>query len=203
MKKDKNNNGSDKRKMSRLERENAKLKAQNGDLKADNKQLRSNLSEVLTLFEEIMTILKCEGLSEETAARCKTATSKNLLPGSERTRRLGELMGQYLDKEVSLLLDGNKAHNISSDIEESSFGLLKNDMPTCKTAGFTECILRIPLYSRLREIGRANTSHVIKWMANTRMADLHKWKRENLRPNPMIRRRKALTRMIQNMGTSY
>ena len=43
MKKDKKNNGSDKRKMSRLERENAKLKAQNENLKADNSQLRSDL----------------------------------------------------------------------------------------------------------------------------------------------------------------
>lgn len=43
MKKDKNNNGSDKRKMSRLERENARLKAQNENLKADNSQLRADL----------------------------------------------------------------------------------------------------------------------------------------------------------------
>ena len=44
MKKDKTNEGTDKRKMSKLERENAKLKAQNENLKADNKQLRSALA---------------------------------------------------------------------------------------------------------------------------------------------------------------
>lgn len=168
-----------------------------------NAGLISELSEVLTLFEDIMAVLKCEGLSEETVARCKAATSRNLLPGCERTRRLGELICQYLDKEVCLLKTDDKAHNISSDIEESSFGLLKNNMPTCKMSGFTECVLRLPLYSRLKEIGRVNTSHVIKWMANTRMADVRQWKRENLRPNPMIKRRRTLTRMTRNVGTSY
>jgi hypothetical protein len=92
---------------------------------------------------------------------------------------------------------------ISSDIEESSFGLLKDSMPTCKMAGFTECVLRMPLYSRLRKIGRINVSHVIRWMADTRMEDVELWKKRNLRPNPLVRRRRALTRMEQNRGTSY
>ena len=43
MKKDKTHEGTDKRKMSKLEKENAKLKAQNEQLKSDNKQLRSDL----------------------------------------------------------------------------------------------------------------------------------------------------------------
>ena len=43
MKKDKINEGADKRRMSKLEKENAKLKAQNERLKSDNKQLKSDL----------------------------------------------------------------------------------------------------------------------------------------------------------------
>lgn len=43
MKKDKTNNGIDKRKMSKLEKEKARLKVQNELLKSDNKQLRSDL----------------------------------------------------------------------------------------------------------------------------------------------------------------
>lgn len=43
MKKDKTNDGTDKRKMSKLEKENERLKAQNEQLKADNKQLRKDL----------------------------------------------------------------------------------------------------------------------------------------------------------------
>lgn len=168
-----------------------------------NAGLISELGEVLTLFENIMQILKTEGLSKDTAARCKALASRTLQPGEERTRRLGELICRYLDKEASLLKDGDKAHNISSDIEESSFGLLKDSMPTCKMAGFTECVLRMPLYSRLRKIGRINVSHVIRWMADTRMEDVELWKKRNLRPNPLVRRRRALTRMEQNRGTSY
>ena len=168
-----------------------------------NAGLISELGEVLTLFENIMQILKNEGLSKGTAARCKALASRTLQPGEERTRRLGELICRYLDKEASLLKDGDKAHNISSDIEESSFGLLKDSMPTCKMAGFTECVLRMPLYSRLRKIGRINVSHVIRWMADTRMEDVELWKKRNLRPNPLVRRRRALTRMEQNRGTSY
>ena len=162
-----------------------------------NAGLISVLSEVLTLFEDIMQILKDEGLVKDTAARCKALASRALLPGGERTRCLDTLICQYLDKEVSLQKDGDKPHNISSDIEESSFGLLKDSMPTCKMAGFTECVLRMPLYSRLRQIGRTNVSHVIRWMADTRMADVELWKRTNLRLNPLVRRRRALTRLEQ------
>lgn len=43
MKKDKTNDSTGKRKMSKLEKENAKLKAQNEQLKSDNKQLRGDL----------------------------------------------------------------------------------------------------------------------------------------------------------------
>lgn len=165
--------------------------------------LISELSEVLTLFEHIMAILKKEGLSYDTADRCKAIVTKVLLPGEERTRRLRDLICQYLDRERALLKDENDVHNISSDIEESSFGLLKDCMPTCKMAGFTECVLRLPLYSRLREIGRINVSHVRQWMANTRMADVKHWKSSNLRPNPLVRRRRTLTMMEKNMGTTY
>ena len=168
-----------------------------------NAGLISELGEVLTLFEHIMQILKGEGLSKDTTERCKALTSRALLPGGGRTRRLGELICQYLDKEASLLKDGDNAHNISSDIEESSFGLLKDSMPTCKMAGFTECVLRLPLYSQLRKIGKVNVSHVIRWMAGTRIADVKHWKRQNLRPNPLVRRKRALTRMTHNVGTSY
>ena len=168
-----------------------------------NAGLVSELSEVLSLFEDIMKILKGEGLSKTSAERCKALTSRALLPGGERTRCLGTLICQYLDKEVSLLKDSDKPHNISSDIEESSFGLLKGSMPTCKMAGFTECVLRLPLYSRLRKIGQVNVSHVIRWMTDTRMADVQIWKRQNLRPNPLVRRRRCLTRMTENEGTSY
>ena len=168
-----------------------------------NAGLISELSEVLTLFENIMRTLKCEGLSKDTATKCKAMTARTLLPSGERPRRLGELICQYLDKETGLLKDGGKAHNISSDIEESSFGLLKASMPACKMAGFTECVLRLPLYSRLRKIRRVDISHVSRWMSHTRMADVALWKRGHLRTNPLVRRRRALTRMTQNVGTSY
>ena len=167
-----------------------------------NAGLISELGEVLTLFEDIMAILKKEGLSYDTADRCKAIVTKTLLPGEERTRRLRDLICQYLDRERALLKDEDDVHNISSDIEESSFGLLKDSMPTCKMAGFTECVLRLPLYSRLREIGRIKVSHVRQWMANTRMADVKLWKSCNLRPNPLVRRRRTLSKMEQKVGTS-
>lgn len=43
MEKNKTNDGTDKRKMSKLEKENAKLKAKNDRLKADNKQLKADI----------------------------------------------------------------------------------------------------------------------------------------------------------------
>lgn len=60
MKKDKTNEGTDKRKMSKLEKENAKLKARNEQLKSANKQLKKDLGK-----ERKKKDVKVIGLSSE------------------------------------------------------------------------------------------------------------------------------------------
>jgi cell division protein FtsB len=60
MKKDRTSDGTDKRKMSKLEKENARLKSQNEQLRSDNKQLRSDLGK-----ERKKKDVKVIGLSRE------------------------------------------------------------------------------------------------------------------------------------------
>lgn len=160
-----------------------------------NASLVAELKEVLSMFEQVMEILKKDGLTYMTAARCKALVRETMLPGGERTGLLRDLICQYLDKETQLLKGPDEKHNISSDIMESSFGLLKNRMSTCKMAGFTESSLILPLNSKLQELGTINQAQVAKWMADTRMKDVEEWKRGTLKENPMIKRRNALPKV--------
>ena len=89
---------------------------------------------MLTLLEDIMVILKNEGISFATSTRCKTIAAKSMLPSGERTHRLCEQRCHYFDKECLLMKDEDNVRNISSDIEKSSFGMLKDYMPTCRKA---------------------------------------------------------------------
>ena len=156
--------------------------------------LISELGEVLSMFEKVMEILKKEGLTFATAARCKLIVQKAMLPAG-RTAKLRELICSYLYQEAKLLADASEKHNISSDIMESRFGLLKNKMPMCKAMGFTSSSLVLPLYSKMQGLGKVNQAQIVIWMSNTRVNDVKDWTDNNLKRNPMIKRREKLTQL--------
>ena len=99
-----------------------------------------------------MKLCKQEGFSLKTIAKCKDVMKQRLLDGSERMRRLKNYISEYFDTECKLLTTKHPVHNISSDIIESEFGLLKGKMLMNKTNGFTESILFITLKSKFHNI---------------------------------------------------
>lgn len=157
-----------------------------------NAGLISELDENLSCLEEVMTICKNEGLSSNTILRCKSLVKREMMPGAERSRCLAEMVLQYLDKEASLLTEAHPCHNISSDIIESSFGVLKDHLPTCRISGFTESVLRLPLLSMFTDMDTDYAPIVRGMLERSPIRCVNEWKKQNLKPNPLIARRKKL-----------
>ena len=128
----------------------------------------------------------------ESGRQCKSIIRQRLLAGSERCRRLSGMMTSYFDKECELLTKEHPIHNISSDIIESDFGLFKDSMPSNKTNGFTESILCIPLRTKLGVLQNVKNMDIKAVMERRTVKDVEKWKKETLRPSPMIKRKNLL-----------
>ncbi|MCF0168389.1 MAG: hypothetical protein HUJ93_07105, partial [Bacteroidales bacterium] len=105
-----------------------------------NASLVEELDEVMTTYADMMKICKKEGFSVANVARCKKLLAQRLPSGSERPRRLRDMIADYLDTKSKLLTSEHPSHNISSDIIKSDFGIFKDSMPANKTNGFTESI---------------------------------------------------------------
>lgn len=159
-----------------------------------NASLINELDENLDCIESIMTICKNEGFSIAAVARGRDLIKRCMMPGSARSRQLAQLLLQYLDKEAGLLFDEHSTHNISSDIIESLFGSLKECMPTCQIAGFTESVLRMPLLSMFSDIeDETDYTPVVKcMMERSSIGNVIDWKKQNLLPNLLVERRKRL-----------
>ena len=157
-----------------------------------NASLVEELYEVLSAYSDIMKICKQDGFSMESGRQCKSIIRQRLLAGSERCRRLSGMMTSYFDKECELLTKEHPIHNISSDIIESDFGLFKDSMPSNKTNGFTESILCIPLRTKLGVLQNVKNMDIKAVMERRTVKDVEKWKKETLRPSPMIKRKNLL-----------
>jgi len=65
-----------------------------------NASLVEGLDEVMTTYSDIMKICKQQGLSKDTAAKCKAIMSQRLLCGSERMRKIEWMVREYLDRSA-------------------------------------------------------------------------------------------------------
>lgn len=159
---------------------------------ARNASLVEELDEVITTYSDIMRICKNDGFSAGNVAKCKSLLARNLLAGSERPRKLCAMITEYLDKESELLTARHPAHNISSDIIESDFGIFKDSMPANKTNGFTESILYIPLRPKMSCLDNIDNLGIKAIMERRTVNEVKMWKHETLRPNPLVKRRNLL-----------
>lgn len=58
-------------------------------------------------------------------------------------------MLDYFRGQADLLNDSGRIHNVSSDIIESEFGILKANVSPNKLYGFTPMVLILPLYPKI------------------------------------------------------
>ena len=111
--------------------------------------LLEELSVDVDAIRHVETICKTRGFCLKTYRECSQYIILHVI-GNANNRRatLGLRMLDYLKKEAKLLHLTNNAQNMSSDIIESDFGILKSKMSPNKLYGFTSMILMLPLYPK-------------------------------------------------------
>lgn len=150
-----------------------------------NASLIAELSEVVTCTKSIEHICKHNGLSKETAYKCRKEIERYLLCGGTRMIQLGESLVEYLTEEVRLVGVNPAAHNNSSDILESLFGSYKARKSPNKLNGVTPYILFMPIYARLSKDAQGSTFDFKAALKGKRMREIDAWAKDNLSQNLM------------------
>lgn len=101
-------------------------------------------------------------------------------------------MLDYFRRQAAILKDSRQIHNISSDIIESEFGILKAKVSPNKLHGFTPMVLMLPLYPKIAVYSDAEKQNFKVRLANFKLKDIDLWAKENLSPNRVALRSKTL-----------
>lgn len=157
-----------------------------------NASLIDELSQVTTCISKIEYICKHKGFSKETVCECQKEIEKHLLSGNYRMRDLGECITQFLSEEAILLEEDTIAHNNSSDVLESLFGMYKARKSPNKLNGITPFILFAPIYTKLRDSSKNKKFDFKNALEEKRMSHIDAWAKENLTPNLVQLRIKRL-----------
>lgn len=153
----------------------------------NNAALVDELSEVMDCITKIERDIKTNGISKESAARCKQLVINTIMNGNERQRKVGTYILEYLDNEISFVGE-NEQHNASSDPVESTFGVTKAIMSNDKLVGVTTMILVIPLRLKLAEENSRVKFKFKERLEQERHWHIKQWANENLSPNLMVKR---------------
>lgn len=160
----------------------------------ENKTLIEELTMVMECVRHIEQRCKRDGISRETAKLCAWAASK-LITGSKANRRttaIGSKIGLYLIGEAEKVADKDKAHIISSDIIESTFGWFKTRKPSNKLCGVTASVLNIATIGKLStKEGRKNFDFKGN-VESVRLVDIKEWRDLKLLDNWAVNRKKIL-----------
>ncbi len=141
------------------------------------------------------TLCKREGFGRRTSALCQHHIIRNLIGNATNRRaRVGLEMLDYFKHQAAILNGSKKIHNISSDIIESDFGILKAKVSPNKLYGFTPMILMLPLYPKINVYSDAKKQNFKVRLANVKLKDIDLWAKENLSPNRVALRSKTLNK---------
>ena len=153
----------------------------------NNAALVDELSEVMDCITKIERDIKTNGISKESAARCKQLVINTIMNGNDRQLKVGTYILEYLDNEISFMGE-NEQHNASSEPIESTFGVTKAIMSNDKLVGVTTMILVIPLRLKLAEENSRVKFKFKERLEQERHWHIKQWANENLSPNLMVKR---------------
>ena len=169
----------------------------------DTKEAYSFLLQYRDLIEELgvcvesvtylETLCKCEGFGLRTNALCQYYIIRNLIGNASNRRAcVGLRMLDYFKAQAAVLNGSKQIRNISSDIIESDFGILKSKVSPNKLYGFTPMILMLPLYPKIAVYSDAKIQNFKVRLANVKLKDIDLWAKENLSPNRVALRSRTL-----------
>lgn len=152
-----------------------------------NASLVDELSETMNCITKIEKDVKNNGWSHDTFSRCKQFVKQKLMSGNDRQRKVGTFILEYIERELSLVNEG-ESHNASSDSIESLFGVTKNKMSDNKLAGVTPIILLMPLRVHFADKEKRTNFNIKVRMEQGRHRHIKEWTSENLTPNLVVER---------------
>ena len=156
-----------------------------------NAHLVDELSEVMGCITQIEKDIKENGVSHESADRCRRLVNTSLLMGNSRQQMLGNFIIEYFNREVSFV--GEKdAHHASSDCIESTFGVTKGRKSDDKLVGVTPIILMIPLRLCLSNETKRVSFNYKERLEAGRHRHIKEWADNNLSPNLAVKRRNTI-----------
>lgn len=156
-----------------------------------NASLVDELSEVMSCINRIEKDIKNNGISHESAARCKQLVRNTLMSGNERQHKIGTFILEYLDRETSFMNE-DESHNASTDTIESTFGVVKARKSDDKLAGVTPIILMMPLRLHFADKTRRVNFNFKERLETGRHCHIKEWTDVNLSPNLVIKRRETI-----------
>lgn len=161
------------------------------------RSLLEELAVCVNAIRHVETVCKSHGFSLETYKECFRYVVLNVICNANNRRAsLGLRIIDYLKKEASLLHLTEDAQNISSDIIESDFGILKSKMSPNKLYGFTSQILMLPLYPKIIDYSVADEQDFKVRLANVKLKRLDVWAKDNLPRNWVKDRAETLKKAV-------
>ena len=156
-----------------------------------NASLVDELSEVMSCINRIEKDIKNNGISHESAARCRQLVRNTLMSGNERQHKIGTFILEYLNRETSFMNE-DESHNASTDTIESTFGVVKARKSDDKLAGVTPIILMMPLRLHFADKIRRVNFNFKERLETGRHCHIKEWTDVNLSPNLVIKRRETI-----------
>lgn len=155
--------------------------------------LLKELSCVMECFKHVMTVIKNEGLSLKTYEVLRNYIVKeHIYPDNTRLSGLMVKVWSYLKDEVSKLKPYEWAHNLSSDIIESTFGVFKDRKSPNHLYGVTPFVLFIPAYADIIGMHDCTSIDFKRIFSEYHLKDIKEWKEDNLLTNWVAERQKVL-----------
>ena len=161
------------------------------------RDLIDELGDCVESVTYLEALCKREGFGLRTNALCQHYIIRNLIGNASNRRAcFGLRMPDYLKRQAAVLNDSKQIRNISSDIIESEFAILKSKVSPNKLNGFTPMILMLPLYPKIAVYSDAKKQNFKARLANVKLKDIDLRARENLYPNRVALRSKILNNAI-------
>ena len=139
----------------------------------DYKELLVELKIAVDAVEYIETICKTEGFNLANCKKCKRYITQHVIGNANNRRAMfGIRVLEYLKQQEEKLKSSYEAHNISSDIIESTFGVFKQKKSPNKLYGITPFVLFIPLHAKLKNDTATKTFNFKERLCNVKLKDI-------------------------------
>jgi len=146
-------------------------------------QFIKEMSILISVIEKISKLLKNEGLSVETKAKCNS-----FLKGCKKNKlaQFREYMMIYLEDYGKKINRKTKKMLCTSDIIESTFGRFKNELSKNAMSGITDLSLVIAAFTADLTIEKVNAA-----IDGCKVKTIEDWKNENLCSSLLSKRKKV------------